>query len=413
VGTSFKTSALGFREEMRRKLAQDSPRMRHLPGVREYAELVTCNRIELLFATDDPYSIERFFQSWLPRDGAGAAADPPHIYVLKGTEAIAHLFSVASGLDSMVIGEEQILGQVKDAGVKARTTGSSRGTLSALFDVSVSVGRRARGMLATSPSSPQASRSVSSSAIRFALERLGTSPRKVLLIGTGKTTRLAASQLDGADLYVATRRALRSAFPNAKVVSHADLPKVAFGCDLVISATTNDGGYLLTKKGDQAREETAGRAEGRRRVILDLAFPRNVDPALNGGSTEVYDLDDLARVCASEDAPSEDGSRLARELVLGEAERFSRWLLASRQTTALSQVYRWADDIRVQETQAALRRLPGLSSREKEVVEAMSKRLVSKLLAPPTKFTKSSSPEFPQEQRLDIVRRVFEQGEHE
>lgn len=159
----------------------------------------------------------------------------------------------------------------------------------------------------------------------------------------------------------------------------------------------------------------AGRTGGtRRRVILDLAFPRNIDPALNGGSTEVYDLDDLARVCASEeDVPSEDGSRLARELVLGEAERFSRWLLASRQTTALSKVYRWADDIRVQETQAALRRLPGLSSREKEVVEAMSKRLVSKLLAPPTKFTKSSSPEFPQEQRLDIVSRVFEQGEHE
>jgi glutamyl-tRNA reductase len=448
VGTSFKTSSLAFREEMRRKLAQDSTRIRHLPGVSEYAELVTCNRIELLFATSEPEAVEGFFRSWLPRDASRVAipGSPPPIYVLNGPQAIAHLFSVASGLDSMVLGEEQILGQVKEAGVKARATGSSRGTLSSLFDVSVSVGKRARKMtLARSPSSPvapddsafstsapqQPSRSVSSAAIRFAIERLGRPPRRVLLIGTGKTTRLAAGQLVGADLFVATRRTLRSTFPNAKIVPHEDLARVAASCDLIVSATTSDdGGYLLSKKKGKNQQEsqegaagvppdsrysTAGQVDDNRgrRVLIDLAFPRNIDPALGDDSTEVYDLDDLARILSSDHTPQEDESRPARELVLSEAERFSRWLLASRQTSALSQVYRWAEELRIEETQAALRRLSGLSPREKSIVEAMSKRLVSKLLASPTRFTKSSSPEFPQEQRLDIVRKIFEQGENE
>ncbi len=97
-------------------------------------------------------------------------------------------------------------------------------------------------------------------------------------------------------------------------------------------------------------------------------------------------------------------------MVFAEAESFSRWLLASRQSSALSHVYRWAESIRREETDAALRRLPRLSEREKKVVEAMSKRLVSKLLAPPTSFVKSSSPELPQDQRLDVVQRIFEQG---
>jgi glutamyl-tRNA reductase len=145
-------------------------------------------------------------------------------------------------------------------------------------------------------------------------------------------------------------------------------------------------------------------------VILDLAFPRNIDPSLNALATEVYNLEDLARVFESRQPPPGPEAARAAELVSSEAESFSRWLLASRQSSALSEVYRWAEDTRREETEAALRRLPELSERELKVVEAMSRRLVSKLLAPPTSFVKSSSPEFPQDQRLDVIRRVFEQG---
>jgi glutamyl-tRNA reductase len=391
VGTSFKTSSLAFREALARRLARESAQLSQLPGVKEYAHLVTCNRIEILMAADSTDAVQGAFRTWLSKT---PGMKPSAIYAHEDVDAIAHLFRVASGLDSMVIGEEQILSQVKDAGIAARKSRSSRGSLSALFDASVNVGKRARGAL------KQGDESVSSMAIRFALGRLPSAPRNVLLIGTGKTTRLAANQLGGAKLYVATRRSSLPSFPRATVVSHKDLRRVASKCDLIISATKHRG-YVL-KKGD---------LDGKRRVILDLAFPRNVDPELSSGQTEVYNLEDLAKVFAMRSQPLSPEARHAEDLVFAEAESFSRWLLASRQSSALSHVYRWAESARVQETEAALRRLPSLSERERKVVEAMSKRLVSKLLAPPTSFVKSSTPEFPQDQRLDVVQRIFEQGE--
>lgn len=315
------------------------------------------------------------------------------VYIHRDVDAITHLFRVASGLDSMVLGEEQILSQVRDAGIAARTSRSSRGSLSALFDASVGVGKRARESL------KPADESVSSMALVGARASLPQAPRSVLLIGTGKTTRLAASQLEGARLYVATRRASLPSFSRATLVSHADLKRVAAKCDLIISATKHRG-YVLSK----------GDLNGRRQVILDLAFPRNIDPELHAGQVEVYNLEDLAKVFASKPASPNPAARHAEELVFAEAESFSRWLLASRQSSALSRVYRWAESTRREETDAALRRLPSLSERERKVVEAMSKRLVSKLLAPPTSFAKSSSPELPQDQRLDVVQRIFDQG---
>jgi len=390
VGTSFKTSSLSFRESLAARLSRESGRLPRLSGVKEYAQLVTCNRIEIVMAAGSAKTAERAFLAWLSRT---PGMSPDSVYVYQDVEAIAHLFRVASGLDSLVLGEEQILSQVRDAGVAARRSRSSRGSLSALFDASVNVGKRARGTL------KRGDESVSSLGLSFALGRLPRAPRNVLLIGTGKTTRLAASQLDGARLYVATRRTSLPSFSRATVISHKDLTKTAAKCELIISATKHRG-YVL-KKGD---------LDERRRVILDLAFPRNIDPELNAGPIEVYNLEDLARVFASRHTVLGPETRRAEELVLEEAETFSRWLLASRQSSALSSVYRWAESTRREETDAALRRLARLSERERKVVEAMSRRLVSKLLAPPTGFVRSSSPELPQDQRLDLVERIFEQG---
>lgn len=387
IGTSFKTSTLSFRESLAKRLAEEPPSA-FRKG--EHAQLVTCNRIEIVVASDSDSAKDEVL-SWIsetPGIQRGA------VYVHEGFDAMVHLFRVAAGLDSMVLGEEQILAQVREAGIAARKARASRGVLSALFDASVSAGRRARVALG------ETDESVSSMAIRHALERLQEPPRSVLLIGTGKTTRLAASELAGARLYVATRRSSLPSFSRAKLVRHRDLKRVANRCELIISATKHRG-YLL-KGGDLDGS--------RRRVVLDLAFPRNIDPSLAGDKTELYNLEDLAKLFAPGHRPTRPEARRAEEMVLAEAERFSRWLLASRQSSTLSQVYRWAETTRREETAAALRRLPKLTPRERGVVEAMSKRLLSKLLAPPTSFAKSSSPELPQDQRLELVRRIFEQG---
>jgi len=388
VGTSFRSAPLAVREVIGGRISRGSETLRALPGVTEYAELLTCNRIELVFATKDSDHTERGFFSWLN----GASQD--YFYVHRNGNAIAHLFRVASGLDSMVLGEDQILTQVRDAGISARTTGTSKGVLSSLFDVAGSVGRRAREPLDMA----EGSRSVSSFALRFALEKLGMRPRNVLLIGSGKTIKLAAGELREAKVYMATRRKV-SQFPWATRLTHSQMTEVGRRCDLIISSTKHSG-YLLKKGALNTRK---------RRVILDLAFPRNVDPALNQGSTTLYNLDDLAIAAAT--LPRSAGADRADEFVLSESKRFSQWLLASRLSSALSNLHQWAETVRKDETGAALRRMPGLSAREKMVVEVMSRRLVSKLLASPTKFAKSSTPELPQEERLDVIHRVFGRGD--
>ena len=396
VGASFKTCTLPFREALAERLSRDASRFRRKSGVREFAQLVTCNRIEVLLATDSETAEARFL-SWLDKTPGMKSG---FIYVYKDVDAIEHLFRVASGLDSMVLGEEQILSQVRDAGISARTSKSSRGTLSALFDAAVNVGARTREAFKAMGPSSATDDSVSSMALRFALDRLPRPPRDVLLIGTGKTTRLAASQLDGARLFVATRRESIPAFSRAKLVSHKDLGRVAARCDLIIAATKHQG-YIL-KKGDLRGKKKL--------VILDLAFPRNIDPALNAGPVALYDLDDLAKTSASRPPSLGPEAKRLGHLVNAEAESFSRWLLASRQSKALSEIYRWAESTREEETAAALRRLPGLSERDRKVVQAMSKRLVSKLLAPHTSFAKSTSPELPQDRRLEVIQRIFEKG---
>ncbi len=388
IGSSFKCARLPTRERIGVEVSRSSEMLKALPGVIEYAELITCNRIELLFATKSPELTEQGFYSLIP------GASPDSFYVRRNVDAIAHLFRVASGLDSMVLGEDQILTQVRGAGISARTAGTSKGVLSSLFDVAGSVGARAREPLGAEGGA----RSVSAFALRFALEKLGRRPRKVLLIGSGKTIKLAAGELKDATVYLATRRRTLP-FPGATRVTRSRMAEVSRSCDLIISATKHTG-YLL---------KNGSLNTGKRRVILDLAFPRNIDPALTQGLTAVYNLDDLAVEAAA--LPRSLGADRAHEFVLSEAERFSQWLLASRLSSALSNLHQWAEEVRKEETGAALRKMPGLTARQKMVVEVMSKRLVSKLMASPTKFAKSSTPELPQAERLEVIHRVFGRGE--
>jgi glutamyl-tRNA reductase len=387
VGCSFKSAPLAVRELVERKLSRANQSLASFAGVTEHAELITCNRIELVFATKDADATERAFFTWMD------VAAPGHFYVHRDKDAIVHLFRVAAGLDSMVLGEDQILGQVRSAGIAARKANSSKGIISSLFDVAGSVGNKAREPLGAAQS-----RSLSAFALSLALEKLGKRPKSVLLIGSGKTIRLAASELHDAKIHLATRRRALP-FPGAVRVTRKQMLDVAKNCDLVISAT-NHQGYLLKERSLSSK---------RRQVVLDLAFPRNVDPSLKKGNTLLYNLDDLAD--ATRALPRSAAADRADQLVLDEAERFSKWLVASRLDSSLSDLHRWADHVRREETSAAMRKMPALTSREKEVVEIMGRRLVSKLLASPTKFAKSSTPELPQEERLAVIHRVFGRGD--
>ncbi len=391
VGTSFKTSSIGFRERYLRSLLENNGIVVPLtkPLVLESSWLITCNRMELYLATDNP---ERAVESILSRiqkaDGRRES-----LYVEKDLDAIRHIFRVASGLDSLVVGEEQILQQIKEAGTRARVSGNAKSILSSLFDAAFNVGRRVRASYDVDPSN----KSLSAFALRFALKKLGTRPRKILLIGTGKTARLAATQLKGTKIYLASRRKDTKGWsPNATVVSYRQLRRLARECDLVISATRYSG-YVINK-GDLL--------DKRKLVVLDLAFPRNIDPAFKTSRfIELYDLDDLAIHARS--MPQNAASTASEKLIHDEAEKFTRRLVASRLSPTLANIYRWAENTRSSETRVALRKLPNLSESEKKVVEAMSRSLVSKLLAPHTAFVKQPGDEITQVEKLRLLESVF------
>jgi len=235
--------------------------------------------MELYVATDDPEWVAESVLSGLP----DAEEVPGAFYVKTDLDAVSHIFEVASGLDSLVIGEDQILQQIREAGAKARASGSAGSILSSLFVAAFNVGKRVRGSLEVS----QQNSSVSAFALEYALKKLGRRPKKILLIGTGKTARLAATQLKGSKIYLVSRRKdARECFPNATVVTYKQLRRLAWEGDLVISATRHSG-YVM-RKGDLP--------DIRKLVLLDLAFPRNIDPAFKTSQfIELYDLDDLAK----------------------------------------------------------------------------------------------------------------------
>jgi glutamyl-tRNA reductase len=388
IGTSFKSAPIAFRERVSKGLLGIGREalLAGTPGVLESSVIETCNRVEMYIAASDPVAAS---ESLLARlDG-----ESDRFYVKSGLDAITHMFRVASGLDSVVLGEDQILQQVRGAGRKARVSGTAKSALSPLFDAAFSVGGRVRQTYTVPPSR----RSLSAFALSLALRELGRPPRSVLLIGTGQTAKLAALELDKAKIYVLSRR--RDAgprFAGATRVRGKDLRKVAAECDLIVSATRH-AGYLLHRRDVP---------DDRKRIILDLAFPRNVDPGLkSSGLVKLYDLDDIAKAVGPLLADPE--LEASERLVAAEAERFNGWLVATRFTPTLAGIYRWAETIREDEVGLAIRRLPGLSEKERRVLEVMSRRLVSKLMAPHAAFAKQKGGEMEQPERLRLLESIF------
>lgn len=394
VGTSFRTARIGVRELVATRLSR-VPEPGDLVGsgrVFESAVLQTCNRVEVYLACSSPDDVARLVVARLGEGGA----PPESFYVKTGTDALEHIFRVASGLDSPVLGEEQILAQVKDAGKTARVEGRAKSILSSLFDAAHSSGRRIRGSYHASP----ADRSVSGFALRRALSELGRSPSKVLLMGSGETAKLAALELKGSTVYLlSSRRRVNTRFPNSVKVPRSRLRETAAKCDLVIAATRRRGGYVLTRRDLPRKKEM---------VILDLGFPRNVDPKIGASpNARLFDLDTVAEWALSK---GPQGSVAAERLVEAEARRFDSWLTASRLTPTLAKIYRWAEKVREEETFAALRKLSGLSEHDRTVIESLSRRLTGKLLSPHASFIKEVRREEDQGERLLLLESIFREG---
>ena len=340
--------------------------------------LSTCNRTEIYLLGGDPEearsALER--QSGLELEGVLAT--------WEGGEAVEHLFRVAAGLDSLVPGEAQILGQVRLAYEAALTAGATSPVLNRLFEDALHTGKRVRteARLAEMPES------VADSAVELAAKELGgLEGKRALLFGAGRMSELAARRLRsrGAEVVVSSRT-LESAQELAERVDGRAAPFDAVaveltGADLVVSATRCP--YpILHAEAVQPREKPL--------VLIDIAVPRDLEPEIaNVDGCTLYDIDALGEGLVGR----EEDVREAERIVAEEVARFAEWRRSRGAAPAIAALRRRAEEIRAEELARAEPRLTELSERERKTVETLTAQIVNKLLHAPTVRAKEAGSE--------------------
>jgi glutamyl-tRNA reductase len=306
-------------------------------------------------------------------------------YRLAGRDAIDHLGRVAAGLDSMVLGEPQILGQAAEAQALAAAQGAAGPVLSALFRAAVHAGKRARAEtgISRNPST------ISSVAVRLAEKAAGPlAERQVLVVGAGQMAELAVQALRGrgaARITLANRTLARAAGLaqrwGAQAVALDDLGAALAAADVAITATGAPG-FVVSP--EVAGPVLAARPE-RPLVLIDIAVPRDVDPAVRQlPNVRYYDIDDLEAHLNGALAERQQSVPPVEAIVAQEMGRFSAWLTTLAMAPVIADLRSKADGIRRAEVDKTLRRLPNLTPAERQQIERLSEALVNKLLHDPT-----------------------------
>jgi glutamyl-tRNA reductase len=343
----------------------------------------------------------------------GSIADPsgliPHLYRYPGTAAIEHLFRVSCGLDSMVIGETQILGQVRDAYRDSTTAGTVGKVLHQLFEQAIAVGKRAQ----TETRIGQNAVSVSYAAVELAKKVFRSlDGRRCMAIGAGDTAKLTVKHLQASgvqDIVIANRTLERAEKLAVEIGGTAipmeEAPKRLQHVDVVISSTGAPG-YVLTRA--QVAEAVRQR-RGRPIFLFDIAVPRDIDPEI--GQLEgafVYDIDDLQAVVNANLQERAAEAKLAERIVAEEIDRFKGWMASQEVVPTIRLLRDKVETIRQQELVRALNRLPDLTDRERAVIEAMTVTLVNKILNAPTQHLKGMAGEGSAEDAIATVVRLFD-----
>jgi glutamyl-tRNA reductase len=382
AGISHQTAPVEEREALAfppQELPQALARLRQELGAAVL--LSTCNRTELYASLASAEEARRLVPLLLAL--RGAQVDPSRFYLLTGLEAVRHLYRVAAGLDSLVVGESQIQGQVREAFAAATDAGCVNGVLSRLFHTALAVGKRARRETAIG----RWAASVGSAAVALAQRVLGgLEGRTVLVVSAGATGKLAARALAeaGAGRVLVTNRTYARALEVARAlggqpVPFSQLTEALAQADIVISATGAQGFVL----GPQQVAAALPRRAGRPLVCIDIAVPRDIDPAVGGlEGVHLYDIDDLQAV-----APPQGGHlrelRRAEAIVQEEAARFQEWWQSLDAVPVIAALRQQAEAIRRRELERTLRRLSGLSQQDRQRIEAMTAAIVNKLLHRP------------------------------
>jgi glutamyl-tRNA reductase len=395
IGVNHKTAPIELRERIaisRDDLAGVTRALASLPGVSECMIMSTCNRVEILTAIESPsVDVSGFLQNHFRLDGAVLK---DHLYEHRDQEAVRHLFRVAASLDSMVVGEPQILGQVKEAFAAARTAGTVGGQLEHLLQSAFAAAKKIRSETEIGSNSV----SIASVAVDLARKIFGSlNGRTVFLVGAGKMSELAARHLvqQGAGAILVTNRTLARARSmaeefNGRVIPFEQLHDVASEADIVITSTGAPHAIFRREHGQAFLHKRRNRPM----FFIDIAVPRDVDPAMNKlEGIFVYDIDDLQTVAASHLADRAREANKAEALIAGEVERFHQRQRTVNVAPAIVALQRQHEELRQIELRRIQARLGTLTAEQAAAVEALTRGLVNKFLHSPMQALKQAARE--------------------
>ncbi len=387
LGLNYKSAPVEIREKVsmsKSNIQRNLEALQQLESVDGIAVLSTCNRTEFYMdAKDSKKAVTGLmeFISWY--SFCPVEVLEQHIYVKRERDAVEHLFTVAAGLDSMILGESQIQGQVQDAYNYALEYHLSNNVINTLLMSALTLGKRVR----TETYIDRQAVSISSAAVELAKQELGTLEGKtVLIIGAGDTSELAARHLvsNGITGVIVANRTFDRAQRLANEFGGKAIRLDHFGAyldsaDIVISCTASPK-YIIEKK--DIERLVAQRSKPL--FFMDIAVPRDIDPAVAElDNVFLHDIDDMQNVVAQNLEGRQREAVKAREIVEEELENFFFWLDSLLVVPTIIKLREQAEEIKKREVEKALRRIDDVTPREKKIVEQLAHSIVSQWLHKP------------------------------
>ena len=411
MGMNHKTAPVAVRERLAVACRKDFNPLNFLPHFRHVDEmffLSTCNRVEILFTCDEEEKGVREVRGLL-HTHLGASADiDPHFYVHAGHKAVRHLFRVASSLDSMVVGEPQILGQLKTAYRESTEFRSVRVILNRLIHKAFSVAKRVRSETHIGSSAV----SISYAAVELAKKIFGDlGDKRVLIIGAGEMAELAAEhflaqrvrQMSVANRTLERAVELAARF-RADTVPFNQILDTLKHVDIVVSSTGAPEPILWRKDVRSKMRERRNRPL----FFIDIAVPRDIDPEINGiDNVYLYDIDDLQGIVDLNKEGRKKEAEQAEMIVAEETAKFQDWLCTLDVVPTIVGLREKAEIIRRNELQKTLSHLPHFDERDRQAVEALTEAIVKKILHDPILFLKKKSERDSMRVFADFTQQLF------
>jgi glutamyl-tRNA reductase len=389
LGVSHKTAPLDLRERLSLTEGRAVSALRELTaaaGIQEAAAISTCNRTELYLIVSDPVEAESTALGVLTRQADIRPTELlGHLYSLRAEDAARHLLRVTAGLDSMIVGEAEIQGQVKRAYELSMVEGATGPILNRLFRGALTAGGRAREETGVSEKGV----SIPSVAVELARRALGDlSERRVLVIGAGETAELVARALVARGVrtvFVANRHydraiGLAQRFGGG-AVRFEELPEQLEAADIVVTAT-NSPHHIVERDG--LAQVMAERSE-RPLLMIDIAVPRDIEPACREiTGVSVHDIDDVQQIVERNASGREAEAARAGRIIEAELDRFERWLGLQEVVPTISALREHGDEVVRRVLVENEGRWESLSDADRERVEKMAGAVASRLLHDPT-----------------------------